>query len=1289
MSAPPRLRLRRIRRHFIAACAVGLVGLALLVGTLSQLLPLAEHHPDRIAAWLSTRAGQPVRFERLDTTWTRRGPLLQLKGLRIGAGQGLAIGDAEVLVSMYSGLLPGRSLTELRLRGLALDLQQAADGRWSVRGLPQSRAGGDPLDALRRLGELQVIGGRLGVHAPALGVDATLPRIDLRLRVDGDRLRVGVRAWAQIDALPLTAVLDLDRQRGDGEAWVGADPVDFRAWAPLLAAGGMRLREGKGELNLWLTLRDFTPVALTTDSDLRDLRVEGAPMPGVARPEMQLQRLQARLRWQRTEEGWALQVPRLRLQADGSQQQLDGLQLRVGKQMQVQAAAAQAGTALRALALSDRLDAGLRHWLYLAKPQLDVAQLQLRGQQGGPLWVQGELQSLAFASVGNSPGLRGLGGRFEGDANGFSLQLQPQRQLQFDWPTGFGVRHDLHLAGQIVGWRDEAGGWRIGTPAMRVEGTDYAADVRGGLWFQGDGTRPWMQLAAKLDDVPMTAAKRFWIHSRMSKGATDWLDMALAGGQVRNGIGLVSGDLDDWPFDNNDGRFEATGHISNGDIRFQHDWPLMGQVDADVAFIGPGFHMQGSGDLAGVAVQTFEAGIQDFGQQPLYVRADSQGDAGKLLAMLRQSPLHKEYGDTLDNLAASGPANVHFDLLQPLHHDQGGGHLQGTVDLAGLKLVDKRFQLEFDNMRGQARYSNAGFAAEELAVRHLGQDGRLSLRAGGFVRDPTRAFESELAATLDAGVLIDRAPEMAWLKPYINGTSPWTIAVNLPKVAPGAPAPPSELRLRSDLLGTRLDLPAPLQKPANEPLPTTVAAQLPMGAGRIDVAFGQRLALAARSHNNQTGVQVTLGSDHVDREPPPSGLTINGRSPTLDALEWIGLARGAGGDGDPMPLRAVDVQVGQLMLIGGVFEQTRLQLRPGPQALDVRLDGPSLAGKLNVPNADGGTISGQLERVYWQSLPTLPGATAAPARVQAGADDMDPAKLPPFALDIADLKFGKVVLGQAVLRTRPIANGMSVEQLQFRAPSQEIDIRGRWLGKGGGSRTALDAQVRSEDLGGLLQNLDYGGQLRGGSGHARLQASWPGGPSDFQLGNLQGQLDVNARNGQLLELEPGAGRVLGLLSVAQLPRRLMFDFRDFFSKGFAFNQVEGSVQFGEGMARTDKVLIEGPAANITIRGQADLRKQQFDQTIDVNPRAGNLLTVVGAVAGGPVGAALGAATNAVLSKPLGEIGARTYKVTGPWKEPKVEVIERSRERAPVPAPPPRLPPLPAVPPTVTEPPPPR
>ena len=109
------------------------------------------------------------------------------------------------------------------------------------------------------------------------------------------------------------------------------------------------------------------------------------------------------------------------------------------------------------------------------------------------------------------------------------------------------------------------------------------------------------------------------------------------------------------------------------------------------------------------------------------------------------------------------------------------------------------------------------------------------------------------------------------------------------------------------------------------------------------------------------------------------------------------------------------------------------------------------------------------------------------------------------------------------------------------------------------------------------------------------------------------------------------------------------------------------MRFGNGQASTDKVAIEAPAAEITIRGQADLVGQQFNQTIDVNPRSGNLLTVVGAVAGGPVGAAVGAAANAVLGKPLGEIGAKTYRVTGPWSDPKVEVVDRDAPRPPPPA----------------------
>ena len=159
------------------------------------------------------------------------------------------------------------------------------------------------------------------------------------------------------------------------------------------------------------------------------------------------------------------------------------------------------------------------------------------------------------------------------------------------------------------------------------------------------------------------------------------------------------------------------------------------------------------------------------------------------------------------------------------------------------------------------------------------------------------------------------------------------------------------------------------------------------------------------------------------------------------------------------------------------------------------------------------------------------------------------------------------------------------------------------------------------------------------------------------------RITLDARDGRLVEIEPGAGRVLGLLSVAEVRRRLMLDFSDFFSKGFAFNRIDGDIRLDGGLARSDNLMIDGPAAEIVIRGDTDLRSERFDQTVDVKPKSANVLTAVGAVAGGPIGAAVGAVANAVLKKPLAEMGAKTYRVTGPWKSPKVEVVGREQSRA--------------------------
>ncbi|WP_028915564.1 YhdP family protein [Pseudoxanthomonas sp. J31] len=1292
-----RHRLRRVRRWAGYLAAVLLIAVALAVGTTSQLLPLAERHPDKVAAWLSEKAGRPVQFDQVRTRWTRRGPLLHLDGLRIGGGAdggGVQVGQAEVLVSLYAGLLPGRSFTELRLRGPALALRREDDGRWAIRGLPLADGApqADPLQYLEGLGELQVIGGRLDVEAPQLGLQLRIPRIDLRLRVDGARVRAGARSWIDPQAEPLALALEFERSRGDGRAWAQLDAADLAAWAPLLGQAGITPQAGSGKVQAWAELRGRRVVLATSQFELRGVELAGAPLEGLGRPLQQLAGLSGQLTWRLVAGGWRLDAPHLHLEMPGGAQRLDGLVLAGGQQYALRVDEVELGPLLALAALSDRLPPERRAWLLEAAPHARLAALELAGERGGALRLQGRLEGLGFAPVGRAPGLEGLSGSFEGDAQAIHLALDPATPLRLDWPGGFGVAHEVRLDGHLLAWR-EGPGWQVATPDLAIRASDYGARLRGGLHFQGDGTRPWMDVAAELDDAAVPAAKKFWLRQSMPPAAVQWLDMALEDGVVRDGRALVAGDLDDWPFVHDNGLFDARGRIEGGRFRFQAEWPALESTQAEVAFVGNGFQVRGSGELGGVPVERFEAGIADYGDAPLLVRASARADAGRFVELLRASPLYEAQAETLDNLQASGPARASFALNLPLKHDQPG-RLSGSVELAGTRLVEKRWNLAFDGVRGEVRYDGNGFTAGDLAVAYEGQPGRLSLRAGrGHVQDPAQAFEAELAAPMDASRLLARAPELDWMRPYVHGRSAWILGLAVPANAP-AGTPAARLRLDSDLAGTTLDFPAPLAKPAPATLPTRVQLGLPFGSGPIDLAFGQRLALRARQHNGATGVMVTLGSAVVAGEPPASGMAIGGHTAELDALEWIGLARGGGGDG--LPLRRVDVLAQQLYLLGGQFAQTRLQLEPRAGMLAVEVDGPALAGHLQVPDAAGEPVQGRFARLHWQPVARAqaeapaaaaaqttpaadPGPTAAGAATPAAAsvaaagnpaadlpaapeptapESFDPAAVPPLAIEVEDLRYRGARLGRASLRTTPVADGMRLERLQLRADWQQADISGEWTGRGADARTRLQVDVRSEDMGRLVSALGYADFLARGEGTLRLQAGWPGPPDGFSLGALEGNLRIDVRNGQLLEVEPGAGRVLGLLSVAQLPRRLMLDFRDFFFRGLAFNRLEGQVQVGGGHAATPDMLIDGPAAEIRIRGRTDLVAQQFDQTIDVQPKSGNLLTVVGAVAGGPMGAAVGAAANAVLGRPLGGIAARTYHVSGPWKEPRVEVVER-------------------------------
>src|SRR5690606_32080839 len=218
-----------------------------------------------------------------------------------------------------------------RLRGPSLALQRADDGRWSIRGLPAAQASQvDPLEYLEGLGELQVIGGRLDVDAPQLGLQASIPRIDLRLRVDGARLQAGLRGWVGPRGQPLRLALEFDRGSGDGRGYIDLDSDDLAAWAPLLRHAGVAPVAGDGRMQGWVLLQGHRPVQVTSQFQFHRVVLSGAPLPGRARPQHAFDELRGRLRWRMADGGWRLDAPLLRMTDARGAQVLDGLTAAAG-----------------------------------------------------------------------------------------------------------------------------------------------------------------------------------------------------------------------------------------------------------------------------------------------------------------------------------------------------------------------------------------------------------------------------------------------------------------------------------------------------------------------------------------------------------------------------------------------------------------------------------------------------------------------------------------------------------------------------------------------------------------------------------------------------------------------------------------------------------------------------------------------------------------------------------------------------------------------------------------------
>ncbi|WP_295391171.1 YhdP family protein [uncultured Thiodictyon sp.] len=1311
--------MKRLTRRTIAWLlrlgVVFLVLLACLTTALRLALPIADRYRDELTQGLSEQLGYPLQVRTLTLRLAGWTPRLVLGDVVIiwprTGGALLRLRALELDLDPIASLLAGRPrLSALTLVGARVAVHRSRDGKVSLVGLG-ALAPDDPhaLAIFLRQGRLNITDGDALIIDDALGgAVVRLTRVRLRLHNDGPVHQLELLATPVAADTPLSGAGPDDAQlrlhadlRGDaedtrqwsGDLYLSLAGANLATLVPntLIETGLVRSQTVHWES--WNQVRQGALVESRNRVALRGVALhQAAPLAAVS-----LERLDGLVRVTPAADGWQVQVEKLGLKVDGAELAELGLDLRLaadGRPRTLELAS----TGLDLQALTPLL----RTWPTLPVPPLPldqdlIAALNPRVRMerlaasiefppaGPPRWrATAQVRSLGVDRHAPFPGLAGLNARLRADQDGGELRLESadlalDLQPVFDQPL-----HLDQLRGDLSWGRGPSGGWHLASQLLDLANADLTAQVRFALDLPGPAdppdTGPLLDLRAALHNGNIAQTRRYLPVGKLKPQLTDWLTQALVSGRLSRGDLVLRGPLRHYPFREQQGRFELVLGYRDLVFNYQHGWPPIEEATGELRFLGPGLAIRmDTGRIYATALSQGQASIADlWGPHRLPIHGEGSGPSTDGLRILTETPLAARLGPLARTLEVDGPMQLALDLDVPLGKGEAplgiDGHLSWPAP-ANLSL--KHTPVKLTGLAGDLNFTGNTLRADNLRGQLWGQPATLTIgtQAPGDASAATTSIRAH--SRTPATVLAARFPSPFWR--LATGDLDWNLEVDLRNTDLTGPVLPLAYRLRSDLRGLALNLPAPLGKTAEQARPLELTGALVPGrsltvaGAAAPVALDLALALApARLEHGR----VTLGAPRAVPPAASSGLVIDGSLPELNLPAWsdwwdrhaptlglttnLGAATGAKAEaGGP----SADLRIARLDLGGLALTDARVQAARTAAGWDLQLQSREVAGKIGLPGTAAAgepatPLSLDLERLDIKSLiPAGGDADTAPAPRSAPVS----AKVysPPTAMDlrVQELRWGETGLGRLSLTLGPDIAGLRVSRIVFEGIGDtRVTGDGGWLDAPTGGHSRLALTLRSADTGPLLRALDYAPVLSPTTVDARLHLDWPGGFSAFSLARSTGRIELDVGPGRLLDVDPGVGRVLGFLNLGELGRRLSLDFTDLYEKGFVFARITGRIEVAGGQARLRTFAIDGPSSDIRVSGFADLGQRTFDQTVTVEPSIGTSVALASGVAGGPVVGAAVYLVDRLTGGALDRLASYQYRMTGPWSKPELTPI---------------------------------
>jgi len=1260
--------LRRLVK-FVAYMAGGVVILlAIAVGLFRLLLPRLPEYQEDIKSWASAAIGMTVEFSGMDARWGLSGPEVEFYDAELLSADDARRFIAADKVSVGVGLL--RLLTDRKfvvdrvsVSDTAIEIRQLDNGEFWVQGSPVDellprREGGGAGAGGGDVGRIELVGEDIDILFLQPGDER--PR---RFRVtsviaDRDEQRIAVKATVDLpDDLGNRLTVDATRLLGEDPAdsvWdvtVDIDDIDLAGVSSMQPAEAARFDAGHGDVELSLAIAGGRITNAAALLAIDDIAIAGLADVAVS----------GRIEYIRDDGGWLVAANEFRARTPTGEWPESSLRF--------EASTNDEGRIVMIDARASYLDFShlpvVEPWLNDEQRRL-LAEFDPSGIVRDLAFVAGDFdadvpdfdlsvrfEDLGFAARGKQPGVRGVTGSLRADNSGGLLEIDSD-DLVVSAPTALGEPLGMDVARGTVIWRQSRQGITVLSDSIVLGNAYFDSQTSVEVVVGDDWRTPVVDLNSSFSISNVAEARKHVPFMPKRPRMSQWFQEGLVSGRIENGHLRLSGPMDRFPFEGDEGLFLVEGTIRDAVIIYQPKWPAAEIVEADLVVENRSLRSERSRIFnAGNEIVDAKLEIANFRQPVMTISALATGTLESLRQLCLQSPIAEMFGGQLERISVSGDATASLDLRVPIRDWQSFSFTTRVQTGNGSFLYDG-FPAPLTDLSGTVQIERENIASEALGGRLLGNPVFIDLEQAPESMPGFRVIANARgAATADALEQDLGLP----MQGRASGETEFAARLLFPRGNVENPEP-FTIQLASDLQGFVVDLPRPLGKSAAETVDVAATMTVRKGGERIETEgrAGDILSWDVDFEKGQAwdldrGV-ISFGTEPVDEDAETRGLHLRGRSDYVHAQKWFDLSRESGGKtGIGERIRSIDMTIDNLHVIGQHLVGHHVRLDRGANEWIVGIDGDHVVASVSVPYDfnSGQPIVVDAERLL------LPGDDESDEK----SNVVDPRSLPPISLKAGELAFGNRHMGAVEAEFQRTADGLVGDGIVARDSTFEIVANARWVIDETdplGHRSAITATLTSTDVAKTMRRLDYDPGIDSDELSMLLDISWSGGPSEQMLESLDGNVKVQIGAGQLAEVKPGAGRVFGLMSIAALPRRLDLDFRDVFGKGFGFDEIKGDFRIVDGETYTCNLALQGPAADIGIVGRAGLVSREYEQAAVVSANFGNALPVAGALVAGPQVAAALLIISRIFRKPLQEVSQVYYTIGGTFDEP---VIERT------------------------------